>query len=116
MIENILYIIFAVMMIICLLITLGGCMPTTKGDKLSSDIADNIKKGEPTPSPEYTIGDSVKYFEPVYWRGTYEIIRDPNTDVLYYYSKNNGSFGALTMLVKADGSPLTYEDFRKETK
>lgn len=116
MTENIIIIVAAVLVIFCSMVLLGGCAPTAKGDELSSDIADNIEKGEPTPSPEYTIGDSVKYFEPVYWRGTYEIIRDPNTDVLYYYCKNSGAFGALTLLVKADGSPLTYEDFRKETE
>lgn len=114
MTENIIIIVAAVLVIFCSMVLLGGCAPTAKGDELSSDIADNIEKGEPT--PEYTIDDFVNYFVPVFHRMSYEIVRDPNTDVLYYCSTTGQSGGALTMLVKADGSPLTYEDFRKETE
>ena len=100
MTENIIIIVAAVLVIFCSMVLLGGCAPTAKGDELSSDIADNIRKCEPTPAPEYTIGDSVNYFVPVFHRMSYEIVRDPNTDVLYYRSTTGQSGGALTMLVK----------------
>lgn len=76
-----------VLILIIMLVALTGC--TSEGQAYSSD-----------------------RFKKILDEGTYEMICDTKTKVLYLQSTIGGGYqgyGGLTLLVDADGKPLLYE-------
>lgn len=57
------------------------------------------------------------YFVEVGRQGSYSFLYDTNTKVMYtqYFAPSSG-FTSLTVMLKADGKPLTYEEWKSYKK
>lgn len=52
-------------------------------------------------------------FEEVASKNIYHIMRDKNTDVLYLVANDTYEM-AISVMMESDGTPLTYEELKKE--
>lgn len=57
-----------------------------------------------------TIKSQDEYFSTLYKGTGYEIVYDPETNVMYYMSTVGYNYGLICPLIDADGSPKLYKE------